>query len=246
MKLEQTSLVIRERSQVEVLDITFLFIKQNAVKLLRLFLVLGVPYAAAMTWIGHLYALRGVVPAAFVLAFLPQFILTPSFGSALFRSAPVSLRHHGFRLACIKSCIIDTLLLASVVGLLIRAACRYFSLEVFQLECISNRAAAQRMRAIHQQSYIGAMLRNGLIGTLIGFSVYLSCVTFHGLIFGEFVVETAPYFLAEQFTFWFSVSVGMFYCYTAHFLLYINHRTNYEGWDLYLQARRCVREAELP
>jgi hypothetical protein len=84
------------------------------------------------------------------------------------------------------------------------------------------------------------------MGTLIALSVYMSAAALTGLLVGQWTVETDPVLLVEQFSFWLGVSAGMFYCSVAHFLLYINHRTTFEGWDLYLQARRCARESDLP
>jgi len=249
MKLEQTSLSIRERSQIEVFDIAFLLIKQNARGLLMLFIVFGIPFSLLMTWMGCSTSPMGMIHLSLLCSILPQCFLPTWLGPALFVSdtSLLSLTHRGkMRASFFRSFASDIVLTLSIVGLLIRAWKRYFAFEVFGLEGVDGAAARQRMRAIHQRSYIGAMLSNGAVGLLIAVSVYLSVAGIRGLISGSLIIETDPYYLFEQFSFWLGISIGMFYCGVSHFLLYINHRTTYEGWDLYLQARRCAKESELP
>jgi hypothetical protein len=183
------------------------------------------------------------------LSILPQMALPAFLGQALFTSE-TSIRQAFLaggktRLSFFRSLAVDIVLTLSIVGLLIRAWKRYFAFEVFGLEGVDGATARQRMRAIHQRSYVGAMPSNGAVGLLIAVSVYLSVAGIRGLFAGSVVIETAPYYLVEQFSFWLGISIGMFYCSVTHFLLYINHRTTYEGWDLYLQARRCAKESEL-
>ena len=250
MKLEQTSLAVRERSQAEVQDLAFLFMKQNYRLMLVLYGCLGLPLAIFLTWSG-----RRNLPLFLYCVFVAIYyvgircLTAPFLGRALFetdgKKGPAFIRGPT-RWRCLAQLVLDIVLAVPVVGLVWMAARRYFVPQVVALENVPDSAFAKRSRALHQQSYVGAAVRNFLFGVLIVVSVYLTSAALVALLTGSVTISPDPYVFVQQFIFWFAVTVAMFYCYTVHFLYYINHRTTHEGWDLYLQARRCVRENQLP
>ena len=257
MILDSGATKIRERTVAEVLDLTFLFLRQNAGAFIRLTLILGTPFIIGLWAIAQLLALAESEYAPFfttyigtvvwltaiscfrlpfvALAGTAMFDKTPSVRAALytiFRGQPSSpLRYIATRFGSALT----------VVGLLLKWFTQYCSDEIVILEQLPQDQMPVRLRNFHNPLRLRCrafFIANTAMGILILLGVYLSWCSFQVLTVTHLDLELSMSLFTEL-PFIAGLLLSQVYCSVAKFLFYLNLRTAHEGWDLFIAVRRA-------
>jgi hypothetical protein len=130
----------------------------------------------------------------------------------------------------------------TVVWIFIEWGNRYFSDEVLLLEELKPADVPTRLRHLHSpiQSSTGASML--ATATVMAVGVGMLCFSWQAI---KLVVfnQIDWHWSLDRFcdpSVVLAFVLAHTYAATAKFLLYLNHRTTYEGWDVFLQVRRVL------
>lgn len=246
MNLSAAAIVLRERTSLEVTDLSLRFVRSLApLSYARLAACVLLPaYAACLTLRYALHVEWGWVwLTAFVLCFFLQAPFTVLSGKLLFADSPsvpevlgASLRRAPVLLLLFfVRLFLFVLSAVTLIGPLVVLVYYAFLDEVVLLESAGVRSALSRSRRFVRGRSGAAVEMLMLVGCLYGLSVTLSELL--GMALMDFVFEIdRPYeTLADDNGSIFSLA-GLFamvpLATTLRFLFYVNERTLRDGWDV--------------
>jgi len=238
VKLSATSVVLRPRGMLEVLDLALRVRGRDRAVYRRVALTTLVPAATLCVTL----ALLGVAPwilwlLALVSAWLVEGAFTGAAGELMFtsgrmRSSTFWPRLHEHVLT--RALALSTIALSTLLLLTPWVAARLlFVPEVLQLEGVAGFAALRRAAQV-TSGRLGAHV--GMALALLGArAVYVALFVGLGVTVADLVLQALP--SAQLFAFAQLLAlVGWFaavpYVAVARFLMYIDARTRREGWDL--------------
>jgi hypothetical protein len=252
MRIEQLGMVLRPRISWEALDLGFLLVWHTLWPLYRLWLALFIPFATLLYVVCSLFEMPWLAPL-FLWWLKPVFdrILLHFFSHALFGEYPsigATVRH-------IHTLLKSRVLLALTLGRFDFA--RSFRLPVWQLEGLSTTAGRKRVHLLEKGARNQAVLLT-VICLHFEWLLYLSAA---GLIYlfmpvhYEWPWEDMLFGDADNLALWLwlgqivltllSMAIIEPLYVAAGFTLYLNRRTQLEGWDIELAFRQIARRLTL-
>lgn len=256
MKLDASRVRLRERTTWEVLDLAFLFLRQNSAKFLGLGVLLGVPFVLTLyglcRWAelntgrpDSLLKVYLVLIAGLFLILLFRLPFLALAADAIFNEEASALAATGVFLRTRpptpwRFVAARLLPIVTVVGVGVKGFTEYFLEETILLERLSAKDLAMRVRNLREQLGLQTRLflaANAFTGALVLVGVYMTWYAATLVFLREVDVRISVRVLGE-IPFLAGLAVSQVYCCVAKFMCYLNLRTIHEGWDLSLAVRR--------
>lgn len=252
-QLEHTTVRIRERSFLEILDLALLLARRHAVACAVLGTIGALPLWALNRWLAlaewswylqaWVYALELPLASAPMTLFLGQsvFVERPSLTLAL-RELVRALPRFVFHQVLVRGLLLGLVLAAPYVYVR-----RTYNGEVVLLESGRSSDLAKRSAGLHtgQAALIGARWLGSLVyGAFAAAAVSIAAATLSRTFQGRFgppEVTAATFTGVEaELAFW---AVGGFLA-VVRLLAYLDLRVRREGWEVELRLRAAAKEIE--